>query len=87
MKIQLNIDELVLQGFSRNDAADLDKLIREELTSLIKKEGLPTSLRTGEKRSPQLAGKSFDISRNSNDSKSLGTHIAKSIYRILSTGD
>ena len=80
--IELNIDELVLQGFSRNDAFYIGKAVEEELTRLIEAGELAAQF-TQDTFLKRLEGKSFEFSASARPAK-IGRQIARSIYSSIS---
>lgn len=75
--IELNIEEIVLQGFSESDKEILGAAFRKELGRLISEGGLPELMSRG--GSFRLDGGSFIIPRGQSAEQS-GEHIAREIY-------
>lgn len=74
--IELNIEELVLNGFSRN--SDIKEAVEIELSRMLSEEGLPLSLAQGSEIE-QLHGGKFDVKGDSRDYV-IGAAVARSIY-------
>ena len=82
MKINLNIDRLVLEGFDKENISNIDNSIKEELARLFNHPHHDSSNLTN--RDIDSVDKiTLDPSQNQHDSDFLGTAIAKSIYSSL----
>lgn len=77
-KLELNIGELSLDGFSHIDAENLSAIIEMELTSMLQEKGIPANL-LSDMSTRQLNFGAFNLTQNSG-SHILGRQIAKSIY-------
>jgi hypothetical protein len=77
MNIELNIEEVVLQGFREADKEILVTAFRNELTRLISEEGLSEIITDGE--SFRLEGGSFTVPPGRSIGES-GEHVATEIY-------
>lgn len=81
--IELDIQELTLQGFSPNDAFYISKALEEELARLIEEGGLSEGF-SQEAFYGQLVGKSFDFDSSARP-QVIGKEIANSIYQRISS--
>jgi hypothetical protein len=81
--IELNIEEIVLQGFSESDKEILDAAFRKELGQLISEGGLPEPISSGGYL--RLDGGSFTVPRGQSAEQS-GEHVAREIYARWSEG-
>lgn len=79
-KIQLEIDNLVLHGFSYHDHRRISLAIEKELSSLIAVKGLPQDY-IGSNELPEVNVKGVKISQ---DTKKIGFTVARSIYHEMS---
>jgi hypothetical protein len=79
--LDLQIDELVLHGFSPTDRDRIGDAIRQELTRLFAERGIPLSLMQN-MRIEQLYGSAFDMPANTR-AEIIGTKIAHTIYQQL----
>jgi hypothetical protein len=73
VKISINIEKLVLEGFSYHDHLRITREIKNELSRLVGENGLPE----GARRAPVLDTLSY--SHNASP-KAIGSQIARSIY-------
>ena len=80
--IEINIEELKLQGFSHIDRYRIGEALQSELTRLFTEHEIPTSL-TRRSEIAKLDGGKFNISLNSR-AEVIGTQIANSIYNRFS---
>lgn len=76
--IEINIDKLILHGFSPADRKKIGEALRSELARLVIEKGMPTGFSTG-KNISQIDGGTFKVSKNMH-ARAVGNHIAKSIY-------
>jgi hypothetical protein len=87
MKINIEIDKLVLEGFEYHDHLDITAAIESHLSRLISENGLfiDSSLETRnhqEIQDPETKG-SLNISLSNNHPNSIGEQIAGLIYSRL----
>ena len=76
--IELNIDELVLHGFSPGDRHSIGEAVEQELTRLLADRGVPKSLERGGEVA-NVDGGAFEVAHGSR-SEVVGTQVAKAIY-------
>ncbi len=76
--VEINIDELILHGFSPADRHKIGESLRTELARLVIDNGMPSAFSTG-KNISQLNGGTFQVSKKM-QARAVGNHIAKSIY-------
>ncbi len=81
--IELNIDQLVLEGFSRNDAFAISQSVQTELHQLIEKGHLENTL-TQDYHQQKKRLNTMSIRANSRP-EGVGRQIAQSIFSGLST--
>lgn len=79
--VEINIKELILQGFSPKDAYRIGQSLELELGRLIQEKGLPKSL-SQEFRIDVLDGGQLRAPLRG-DANTIGTGIANSVYRSL----
>ena len=79
--VEINIDELILQGFSPADRYKIGEALRGELDRLILENGIPSGFSEG-KNIGEMNGGAFKVSKNRH-ARDVGTHVAKSIYRRM----
>jgi len=77
-KLELEIGELSLDGFSNMGSKSLGSTIEIELIRLLKERGVPPNF-LNERNAGQLDFGAFDFAANSGP-KSIGRQIAKTIY-------
>ncbi len=78
-KVDLHIEELVLDGFSPGDRYRIGEVVELELTRLITEQGIPSSLsRDGELA--RMNGGTFNVSPNSR-AEVIGGQVAQSVYQ------
>lgn len=77
-QLDLNIDQITLEGFSNIDQKSLAQSIESELTHLLKSQDLPSSF-SAALSTRKLDFGHFDLPSNAGP-KLIGRHIAKSIY-------
>lgn len=80
--IEINIDELVLHGFSPGDRYRIGEAVEFELTRLISEQGIPSSLSRGGELT-QMNGETFNMSPNSR-AELVGSQVAQSVYKGFS---
>lgn len=78
MNIELDIENLVLHGFSASDKDRVARAIQMELERLFAEEGVPPSFESG-KDITSLDSESFAATRNFNP-ELVGIQMARSIY-------
>jgi hypothetical protein len=76
--IEIHIDELVLNGFAREDFEGIKKAVESELARLIKDQGLPGSL-SSPKRFHRLDAGEFIMPKGTK-AGAVGNGIAGSVY-------
>jgi hypothetical protein len=76
--VEINIDELILHGFSPADRYKIGEALRGELARLIIENGVPSGFSEG-KNIGEMNGGTFKVS-SSRHARDVGTHVAKSIY-------
>jgi hypothetical protein len=81
--IELNIDQLVLEGFPSRDRYRLSNAIQQGLDRIIRERGIPDSLREN-RRIGQINLDSINMQSNQRPEK-LGQQVARSIYNSLNT--
>lgn len=79
MKIYLQIDELVLDGFDYHDHKRISAAMKLELTRLIAEKGLGKAL-DRKNDSGQISATSFKVPSDRNP-RTIGAEIARSVYR------
>lgn len=77
-QIDIYIDQIILHGFDRLNAAALKATVQEHLISLIAEKGLPDAF-VNQQDISRLDGGAFQI-RRPLGAKRIGTEIAQSIY-------
>jgi hypothetical protein len=80
--IEINIEELVLNGFSPSDKHRIGNAVKMELSRLFAEKGCPEKFTNGVKIAEINAGE-FKTSIQSNP-RTTGNQIAQSIYNGLS---
>ena len=80
--IEINIDELVLHGFSSGDRYRIGEALQLELIRLFTEGNVPLSLTRGIELTRLDAG-TFNMAPNSKP-EVIGTQVAKSIYNRFS---
>ena len=76
--IELNIEELVLHGFSPGDRHRIGEAVEQELTRLLADRGVPQSLEGGGKVA-NIDGGAFDVAQGSR-AEVVGAQVAKAVY-------
>jgi hypothetical protein len=77
--IELQIDQLILHGFGRIDRRQVGSAVQQELSRLIRKQGLPSSLNQTQAIGNINAGE-FKTGQ-STGAEIVGTQVAQKIYR------
>jgi hypothetical protein len=78
MKIDLYIEELVLEGFRAADRYRIGAAVESELTRLLTEQGLPPGLAQGADL-PRLDGGSFAIRQGARP-ETMGAQVAGAVY-------
>jgi hypothetical protein len=81
-KVEIYIEELVLQGFSPKDRYQIAEAMERELGRLLAERSLPPPLIHGGEVE-RLDGGSFEIAPSSK-AEAIGTQVAQAVYRGLS---
>jgi hypothetical protein len=76
--IEVNIEELVLHGFSPGDRYRIAEALEGELARLLANQGLPSRLAKGGD-ADRLDGKEFNL-RQGSRAESIGAQVARSVY-------
>lgn len=76
--IELNIDQLILQGFSRQDAFYISRALRQELTRMIQEGGLPAHF-SNEAQTRRMDAGDFRIKAGAKP-EGIGKQIATRVY-------
>jgi len=79
--IELNIEELVLHGFSPSDRHRIGEAVEQELTRLLADRGVPLSLEGGGEIA-NMDGGAFEVAQGSR-TQVVGAQVAKAVYRGL----
>jgi hypothetical protein len=80
--VELNIEQLVLHGFSRRDRYRIARAMQRELTRLFTEHGVPASLTTASSIHRLDAG-DFALAANVR-AETVGARVAQSVYRGMS---
>ena len=81
--IELEIEQLVLHGFSPTDQHRIGEAVRTELTRQLAQHGAPKSLVRGG-RIGQLDAGAFDVTPGST-ADTVGVQVAQSVYQGLNS--
>ena len=81
VKIRIEIGELVLHGFNYHDHSRISAATEQELSRLIRKNGLPKTTVYQQQAIPKLDAGTFSLL--SKNPKLIGSKLAQSIYRSL----
>jgi len=76
--IELNIEELVLHGFSPGDRYSIGEAVEQELTRLLADRGVPQSLERGGEIA-NMDGGAFEVAPDSR-AQVVGAQVAKAVY-------
>lgn len=89
--IELHIEELLLDGFPRDDRAAIAAALQQELTRLLTEEGIPRSLyatlkagQGGQVEVGRLNASAREISPTQK-AETIGSQIARSVYHTMSS--
>ncbi len=77
-RVELYIEELVLEGFSPGDRYRIGEAVEAELARLLGERGVPRSIKSGGEID-SINGGSFVVSPNSKAEK-VGGQVAKAVY-------
>ena len=80
--IELQIGELILNGFPAGDRRRIGAAVERELGRLLSERGLPAALGQGGDR-PSLDGASFEVRPNMRP-EAVGVQVAQAVYRGFS---
>ena len=78
MQFELNIEELVLHGFTPGDMHRIGKAVEHELTQLLDDRGVPQSLERG-RDIGHVDGGAFEVAPGSR-AEAVGAQVAKAVY-------
>ncbi|HZF09069.1 MAG TPA: hypothetical protein VFE33_09790 [Thermoanaerobaculia bacterium] len=78
MKIDLHIEELILDGFPPGDRHRIGAAVERELTRLFTERGLPPGLARGSETA-QIDGGSFEA-KPGGRAEGVGGQVAKAVY-------
>jgi hypothetical protein len=78
MNLELNIEELVLDGFSGIDKDRLSRALHTELERLFTEEGVPASIQAGGNVA-RLDGGSYRA-ENGASAEQVGAQVARAVY-------
>lgn len=76
--VEINIDELILHGFSPADRNKIGEALRSELARLIIEKGIPAGFSEGINIG-EMNGGTFKVPKNKH-ARAVGANVAKSIY-------
>ena len=76
--IELNIEELVLHGFSPGDRYGIGEAVEQELTRLLADRGVPKSLER-DREIANMDGGAFEVATGSR-AQVVGAQVAKAVY-------
>ncbi|HUW68079.1 MAG TPA: hypothetical protein VMW20_08525 [Candidatus Nanoarchaeia archaeon] len=76
--IELNIEELVLHGFSPGDRYRIGEAVEQELTRLLADRGVPQSLERN-REVANMDGGAFEVAPGSRP-QVVGAQVAKAVY-------
>ncbi len=77
-RLELHIEELVLEGFSQGDKHRIGEALQMELTRLLEERGVPGSLSSSQVIEA-LKGGSFQVASGSGAEK-IGAQAARAVY-------
>lgn len=81
MKVNIEIEKLVLHGFNYHDHKRISTALEQELAKLIREKGLPENF-TKKEEIPWIDAPSFNAPADMNPNN-IGTYVARSIYKAL----
>ena len=76
--IEINIEQIILHGFSSTDRHRIGEAVRSELARLFMEKGMPQNFNDGGNLT-SLDGGTFHMSKTMH-ARSIGSRIAQSIY-------
>ena len=76
--LELNIEELVLHGFSPSDQYSIEEAVERELTWLLADRGVSQSLERG-REIANMDGGAFEVASGSR-AQVVGAQVAKAVY-------
>ncbi len=79
--IELNIDKLVLHGFSPGDRHRIGAAVERQLTQMLTEQGMPATLSQGGDM-PHINGGTFNAAPNAK-ADTIGSQVARSVYKRL----
>lgn len=77
-RVELHIEELVLEGFSPGDRYRIGAAVEAELARLLEERGVPGSLKSG-REIEGINGGSFEVAPGSR-AETVGSQVAKAVY-------
>ena len=77
-KVEIHIDELVLEGFLPEDRSGIGESLERELSRLFQERGVPQSL-TADKQVDEIKGGSFEVAAGSRAER-IGRQVAGAVY-------
>jgi hypothetical protein len=83
-RVELHIEELVLEGFPLGDRYRIGEALEAELTRLLEERGVPGSFISG-KEIDGIHGGSFDVVLGCGADR-IGSQVAKAVYGGLRRG-
>ncbi len=78
MNLEVEIEEMVLQGYSSADRRAIARAVQRELGRLFAEQGLPATLSEG-RDIPHIDAGGFEASAESGAER-IGAQVAKSVY-------
>ncbi len=79
--IELNINNLVLHGFSPHDRYRIGAAVERQLKQMLTEQGIPSSLSHGGEHS-HLDGGTFNVAPNAK-AGTIGSQVAQSVYKNI----
>lgn len=79
MNLELNIEELVLDGFPGMDRDRIARALHVELERLFAEEGVPASIQAGGGNVARLDGGSYKAEKGAS-AEQVGVQVARSVY-------
>ena len=85
VNVNVNIDKLVLDGFSQRDLAEFSKSLKAELSLLVSASGIPNARMPGNN---QINARNIRLQHNDGGENvhSAGVEVARSIYNSMAGG-
>ncbi len=81
MNVQLQIEEIILHGFTMIDRHRISVAVEQELTRLFVEQGVPPTLANGGALA-KLDGGAFSVAANAKPQQ-IGAQVAQAIYKGL----